>query len=298
MFGYILPDKPDLRIKEFEAYRGVYCSLCRRLGKDYGVFSRLILSYDCTFYAMVQMSLSGSCPQFQKGRCPFNPTKKCNYCAGGQDALRDAAALAVFTFYYKLLDDISDSAKIKALLKKMLRPFAAHWRKKALAGYAEMDKVVSEMFTAQLQAEKDPACSVDCAAHPTAVMLQKLMERLAKDQTQTRVYGQFGYYLGKWVYLIDAADDLEKDQKRGGFNPFVHDIAGKDLQAAPYKVSLYCNEVLNLNASMLLSAFYLMEFSVFREILENIVEKGMPQMQRKVLFEKKGLTPTADKAQA
>ena len=293
-----MPDKPDLRIKEFEAYRGVYCSLCRRLGKDYGVLSRLILSYDCTCYAMVQMSLSGQCPQFQKGRCPFNPTKKCSYCAGGQDALKDAAALAVFTFYYKLLDDISDSTKIKALFKKLLKPFAAHWRKKALASYANMDKIVSEMFTAQLQAEKDPACSVDRAAHPTAVMLQKLMERLAKDQTQARVYGQFGYYLGKWVYLIDAADDMEKDQKHGGFNPFVRYIAGKDLQVAPYKVSLYCNEALNLNVSMLLSAFYLMEFSVFREILENIVEKGIPQMQRKVLFEKRGLTPKADKEQA
>ena len=100
------------------------------------------------------------------------------------------------------------------------------------------------------------------------------------------------------MYLIDAADDMEKDQKHGGFNPFVRYIAGKDLQVAPYKVSLYCNEALNLNVSMLLSAFYLMEFSVFREILENIVEKGIPQMQRKVLFEKRGLTPKADKEQA
>lgn len=54
MFGYVRIDKGELKVKEYEAYRGIYCSLCRALSKRYGLFSRLILSYDMTFLAMVR----------------------------------------------------------------------------------------------------------------------------------------------------------------------------------------------------------------------------------------------------
>ena len=79
MFGYLQPYKPYLMIKDFELYKSVYCGLCKQLGRDYGFLTRLILSYDCTFYAILLMSLKRSCTGFSDGRCKFNPLKKCKF---------------------------------------------------------------------------------------------------------------------------------------------------------------------------------------------------------------------------
>lgn len=294
MFGYIQPFKPDLRVKEYEAYKGVYCALCKRLGKDYGIPARLILSFDCTFYAMMLMSVKNECPGFEKGRCTFNPLKKCTYCSGGADALEEAAALSVVTFYYKLLDDVNDSSFFKACAKRLLKLLAGHWRKKALKKYGDLDQIVGEMLESQFQAEKDSACSIDRAAEPTAVMMAKLMERMAREEKEKKVFSYFGYYLGKWVYLIDAADDMEKDKKHGSFNPFLRELE-RNPALTKEEESIYCNQVLNLNVSMALPAFRLITLHIFREIIENTVELGVMQMQKKVLFEKKGISPGAGK---
>lgn len=296
MFGYIQPFKPELRVKEYEAYKGVYCALCKRLGKDYGFAARMILSFDCTFYAMMRMSMKNECPGFEKGRCTFNPLKKCTYCSGGADVLREAAALSVVTFYYKLLDDVEDSSFFKACAKRLLKPLAGHWRKKALKEYGALDQIVGEMLKRQFRAEKDPGCSIDQAAEPTAIMMARLMERMAQEEKERKVFSYFGYYLGKWVYLIDAADDMEKDKKHGSFNPFLRELGLKHPALTKEEISAYCNEVLNLNVSMALPAFRLISLHVFREIIENTVELGIMQMQKKVLYEKRGISPNAEHA--
>lgn len=75
MFGYLQLQKSELLVRELEAYKSVYCGLCKQMGKDYSVFSRLILSYDCTFYAILLMSLNKTCTGFKQGRCSCNPLK-------------------------------------------------------------------------------------------------------------------------------------------------------------------------------------------------------------------------------
>ena len=79
MFGYLQIQKSELLVRESEAYKAVYCGLCRQMGKDYSVFTRFTLSYDCTFYAMLLMSLNRSCKGFKDGRCTC--TIKCR-CTG------------------------------------------------------------------------------------------------------------------------------------------------------------------------------------------------------------------------
>ena len=80
MFGYVRANKPELKVKELEMYKAVYCTLCKVMGKRYGRFSRFTLSYDFTFLALLNMSLSEKCSGIKKGHCVFNPLKKCNYC--------------------------------------------------------------------------------------------------------------------------------------------------------------------------------------------------------------------------
>ena len=88
MFGYIRVSKPELKIKEYEMYKAVYCSLCKKLGKDYGFFSRFALSYDFTFTALTELALSESfCGTYRKN-CTFNPLKKCAFCKDDENVLK------------------------------------------------------------------------------------------------------------------------------------------------------------------------------------------------------------------
>ncbi len=107
MFGYVKVYQPELKMGEFEQYRGMYCSLCRTLGKRYGILAQMTLSYDVTFLSVLHMALSEECPGFTKGHCPYNPFKKRTCCCANAalDTCADAAMLLV---YHKTLDTIAD----------------------------------------------------------------------------------------------------------------------------------------------------------------------------------------------
>ena len=99
MFGYLQVQKSELLVREWEAYRFVYCGLCKQMGKDYSFLTRLSLSYDCTFYAMLLMSLHRSCKGFDNGRCTFNPLKKCRFARCADSAYSKAAAFSVISAF-------------------------------------------------------------------------------------------------------------------------------------------------------------------------------------------------------
>lgn len=273
-------------VKEYEQYKSVYCSLCKTLGKEYGIFSRFILSYDSTLFAVFAMALSNECPQIIKGKCVFNPVKKCNYCNGGQEPLKKAAAITVISFYYKLIDDINDNSIVKKYLCRILKPIAGHWRKKASKNYKKYDDIIKNMLYSQFECEKDTAASIDKAAEPTATMLAALVEDLFSDDRLKIIGNRFGYYLGKWIYLIDAADDIYKDLESNNFNPFITTLVKDKNNVNKQQISSYCNGVLNQNISQCIGAFNLLDFQKFQGILNNIITEGMPQMQKKVLFDK------------
>ena len=132
MFGYLQIQKSELLVRESEAYKAVYCGLCRQMGKDYSVFTRFTLSYDCTFYAMLLMSLNRSCKGFKDGRCTCNPLKKCKFATDSGDAYRKAAAFSMISVYYKIIDDIQDSGFFKKLLCRIIKPFFSHQGKRRL----------------------------------------------------------------------------------------------------------------------------------------------------------------------
>ncbi len=284
MFGYLKPYKPYLLVKDYELYKSVYCGLCKKLSEEYGMLSTMVLSYDCTCYALLAMGLNGRCENVTRKHCTCNPLKKCLYCTGGNNELSLASAITVVTVYYKLEDDIKDSSFIKSLPSRFLKLFASSWRKKSLKKYPEVDKIVGELNENQYKAEQIEKPNIDESAEPTAVMMKKLMLLLAKTDIEKAVFGEFGYFLGKWVYLMDAADDYDKDLKNGSFNPFVHTL--KDKQLSQQERSEYINKTLNITASHAISAFNLMQVNTFTEIADNLVNKGLGYMQKKVIFDK------------
>lgn len=284
MFGYLKPCKPYLLVKDYELYKSVYCGLCKKLSEEYGALAKMVLSYDCTCYALLAMGLNGRCEGVKKKHCTCNPLKECLYCVGGNDELSLASAITVVTVYYKLEDDIKDSSFIKSLPSRFLKIFASSWRKKSLKKYPEVDKIVSELNDNQYKVEQLENPNIDESAEPTAIMMKKLMLLLVKTDIEKAVFGEFGYFLGKWVYLMDAADDYEKDIKKNSFNPFVHNL--KEKQLSQQERSEYINRVLNITTSRIVSAYNLMQIKTFTEITDNLVNRGLGEMQKQIIFDK------------
>lgn len=274
MFGYLQIQKSELLVREYEAYKSVYCGLCRQMGRDYSHLARLILSYDCTFYAMLLMALSKSCSGFESGRCAFNPLKKCKYALCTGDAYSKASAFSVISAYYKLEDDLNDEGFFKKLMIRAVLPFFSHWRKKAAKKYPETDDCLRDMTEKQTNAEMLNDCSLDQAAHPTAQMLSSLFSSEVSDEAQKRVLSEFGYQLGRWIYLLDAADDYEKDKKRGRFNPYVSLSKKEDINRL--------ESSLNQCLARAYDAYGLTDFKDFRGIFDNLLLLGLPTVQNKI----------------
>lgn len=282
MFGYLRPVREELKVREYDLYQSVYCGLCRRLGKDYGLLARFTLSYDCTLLAMLSLSLKGESSCVNEGRCVFNPMKKCLFCSGSADSFQLAGAVSVIMTYDKLQDTISDSGFWKRTAARLLRLTLRRSYRKAKSAYPQLAQQAELMLQKQQQAETSD-CGIDAAAAPTADFLSYICGTLAGDDEKQRfVLEKFGYFLGRWIYLIDAADDFEDDLHRQLFNPF-----RKHQKETPEQTMLYCNGVLNMTASQLLLAFDLLSLHGYEEILDNVIRLGLSFQQKYCLFDKK-----------
>lgn len=285
MFGYIKVDRMNLLGKEYEAYKGIYCALCKQLGRDYSLFARFILSYDCTFYAMLILSLAEEPPSYCSACCRFNPLKKCTYAQTETEAMSLAAALSVSSAYYKLRDNLIDSPWYKRIGYRLLQPVFSCWHKKARRRYPEIDTAVERMMQRQISAENDPRVTLDQAAEPTARMLADVCELIpdhvrlcSEDRDKVkRILSTFGYYLGRWIYLIDAADDFDKDIKRHNFNPLIGVVTER---TAPGDTVL---PILNHALSEALLSYGLLDSGRYDPIIQNVLKSSCLQIQVKVL---------------
>ena len=279
MFGYIKVNKPEMKVKEYEVYRGLYCSLCRSLGKHFGILSRLTLSYDITFLLLMRLSFSLTVPDFKGGRCPFSPTKRCNYCLNGDEELKYSAAVSMMLFYFKVKDNISDSGFFRKILMYLLLPYAFLKYKKAEKMYPEVALMISESMKRQSETEKSGTAITDKAAHESADVLGKILSYKLPDE-DGNIY-RFGYGVGKFVYLSDAADDIEKDIRQKSYNPFVQKYSLTSKPSEEVKGEI--EELLNMSAGMVCEAFAGTKNKTLTPIVENIIYDGMENTMKNIL---------------
>lgn len=288
MFGYVRPNKDELLVKEYEQYKAVYCQLCRVLGRDYGWPCRFFLSYDSTFYAMLALAVTNEGLSPCRERCACNPLKRCRYLEGDGEAYDKAAALTILLAYAKAEDDIADESPLKTLGKRLLRPYLKRKARWARVRYPYLAACTESFMAAQKEAEESGA-SLDPCAEPTAQLLSKVFADIAgEDPKKAEPLKQFGYYLGRWVYLMDAADDLPEDLRTGSFNPFINrlDLWGKAslTEDERKRADEFCNAALNRTAAQMALPLNLLDLGPFTPILENVVHKGLPELQREILF--------------
>lgn len=282
MFGYVRANKPEMKIKDYEQYKAVYCSLCRELGRSFGIVPRMTLSYDFTFLALLRLAVSKECTVFEKKRCVVNPLKKCNYCSNRQEVFRYTSAASVIMIYYKLRDNLHDAGLLKKVGAGLLTPLFMRAHKKAALLYPKLEKSVSDMMNSQFKVESENSVSVDRAAEPTARALGEIASFGIENDEQRLILERIGYCLGRWVYLLDAVDDLEKDLETGDFNPFRLLVNGKDLTA----VYEEAGNILTRTLTELSRTYDLLEVKRFKPILDNILYEGLYVAQRRILGSK------------
>jgi len=257
MFGYVKINRPELSCEGYGQYRGMYCSLCRALGRRYGPAARLLLNYDMTFYAILALSREGG--EFRPGRCAVNPLKKCQYICE-ENALNLTADVSMLMAYYQWRDKLEDSVFFRRLLWALPGIFFFWAGRRAKKKAPEADRIIHRAVAAQRLVEHSAALSLDYYAHPSAHALGELCALLDERLRP------LGYLLGRWVYLADAADDYDDDLRHGHFNAF--QASGSDPKMS-----------LNATAAELSRKLEGLEFARFSTLIEHILTLGIAGAQ-------------------
>ncbi len=277
MFGFIKAEKPELKIREYETYKAVYCTLCKVMGKRYTPLLRFTLSYDFAFLAMLNAAMDDGKIEYEKKTCTCNPLKKCVYCKN-TDTFNMPSAAAVIMLYYKLCDNILDEKffkKIGFFILKLVY-FSSH--KKAAKEYPFIEKTVKEYIQKQSELEKQMCDDLDKAADPTALALGKIFELCSEDGTHKRVLNRLGYCIGRYIYILDAAVDYNSDRKKGAYNPLIY-----SSQSADNDIDLKekLQEKIMLSAIEAQRAYELLPIKKYKTILDNILYLGLESVQNK-----------------
>lgn len=251
-----------------EAYRAIYCGLCRELGRRFGPFARLTLSYDFTFLAMLGMALDEDKPVIITRCCGVNPLHRCPHCEPNE-RLAFCCDIAVLMLWHKLCDNIEDGSFPERFAMRLLRPFLRGKYRRAAASQPELAAVYAAEMQRQQTLEAAKTADVDLACEPTAKMLSATFCTLTQDTAQRRVLERLGYLLGRYIYMADALDDCDKDREKGSYNPFL--LTYDDTQTAKEHAlsSLY------LTIGELGATYELLEPKHFQPILENIIHLGL-----------------------
>ena len=282
MLGYIRTDAPELRLRDSECYRAIYCGLCRQMGKCTGQYSRLSLSYDFAFLAAFRMSLTNESMELQKSRCLVHPLKKRNMATNSPSLAFCADASAILT-YHKCRDDVDDEKGLRKLRARVALEFFSSAYRRAKRRYPALNDKIHSLLQELRQYEKD--ASLPPSADAPAAIFGNLMAAVCAEGLEgieARIATTFGRAIGHWIYLIDAADDYRKDLASGSFNPFVR-LFGDGMtedDACGIAVSLKRYLADAENAFLLIDHFPTPEV---REILCNILYLGLPKTADRIL---------------
>ena len=278
MFGYVRPPAQDLPEGELNRFRTMYCGLCHTLSRRYGQAARMILNYDFTYLAILLSN--GTADAENAGRCWVSPVKKRPYLEPTA-AMELAADESVILAYWQLRDGAEDHTWAAGLKYRGGAQLLEGAYRKAAAFRPEFDAAVRRQLRLlhALETAEDP--SMDRAADTFAVLLSGASAEI-EDPTRQRILEQILYHLGRWVYLIDAADDLKRDGESGNYNPVALRYGLKNGVWTPESRRDFA---LTLDHSIhrMAAAFELWDFGVWTAVLESTFYAGLFRVGHAVL---------------
>ena len=282
MFGYVKPYTPYLYIKDVTLYKAFYCGLCKAIGKSCGQTARFTLTYDLAFFSALIHNLAGEDVKINSERCVAHVIKKRP--VAKYDRLNEFSAyLNCVLAYYKLYDDIVDDGNGKLKLRLFAKA-----KRRADKKYPEMSKIVSKRCGELRELEKANSDRLDMVCEPSARMIAEL-SALALGDKATENTDKLFYYLGKWIYLVDALDDYDKDVKKGNYNvlylfyekvPTVKEL----MKTRGEDINFTFSEIFaGLKQSLSSCKFYFNH-----DLIDNVILRGLPAVTLKILKKQVG----------
>ena len=214
MFGYVNVYKPELKMKDFYKYKAYYCGLCKTLKDNFGRFGQMTLSYDMTFLILLLTSLYECETKKLQNRCLVHPVKKHDTLVN--EITEYVADMNIALTYHHMIDDWKDEKNIAGLtgagaLKKAYKKIEKKYPRQCL--------VIKESLTKLQECEQRKETEIDLVAGCFGDLMGELF--VFRQDTWQETLRQMGFFLGKYIYILDAYDDVEKDRKNNSYNPFL-----------------------------------------------------------------------------
>lgn len=270
MFGYVRPLRPELKCRDFDLYRATYCGLCRCLRRRYGPVAPMLLNFDFTFLALLLWEAE---PSFTpcRGRCHANPLVKKPMCPDSP-ALELAADATILLTWWKVKDSVADESLWRGIPARLLEVILYPAYRKAARQRPDFDRTTRTCLEELAALEREGCPSIDRTADTFARILQAAAP---EEGERGRVLRQLLYHLGRWIYLVDARDDLAEDRQAERYNPIA-------LRYGPEGDDKSLKQTLDHSLELIGAALQLGEFGCRAPLLENIVYLGLPLVQRAV----------------
>ena len=286
MFGYIRPYVPALRVGDYEYYRAAYCAVCRELGKQCGGSARFCLSYDAVFLALLRDAATGQMPNAVRHSCVLCPISR-RTILEGSDGIRYAALVCAILSAMKVRDDREDEKGLRRAAAGAAAPFSSGWLKRAKKRCPGLCEGLQARIEAYEKTEKRAA--EDSSVFPVDLLAGSFGELMAftasfgLEGDAAVVCAAIGRHIGRWVFCVDALDDLKKDRELGRFNPFLSAYPSGEL-TPDEKVTVGC--LLDAEAASAADALALLDTQgrpEARLTVLNILRSGLPHVTAAVM---------------
>lgn len=277
MFGYVNADKPNMLIKDYAVFRAYYCGMCQAIGsQSKSQLMRMGINYDITFLAILAHNYRKQEPGFKNTRCAFHLLGKKYHIVQKSDIMLKIADINTLLAYYKVEDDVLDGGRLKHKLGRLLTKRHYNRASKRLPLLAGS---IQSNYQRLRQLEQNGEKSIDKLADCFAVMLVDVGREACGGADA--LLDELCYNLGRWIYLIDAYDDLYNDIKEGKFNPLWQ--GGQLTDDAQSNIATTVSSNLNLAVSNIIAAYDAMEITVSEGALSNIIYRGLKARTQEVL---------------
>lgn len=261
MFGYVVVNKPELKIKDFDVYQSFYCGLCRSLHKNFGRTAQLSLNYDLTFLAVLLSALYEPHTEQMEEHCVLHPISRHRKL---QNTYIDyAAEMTIVLTYLKCDDDWQDDHSYRsAAMKSMLKHTYMQVKEKYPQKLKRIEKALKDIHICEEQQCHD----LDKISSLFGIVMGEIVS-VHHDEWETTLY-ELGDYLGRFIYIMDAYDDVEEDIKKQHFNPFMEEYEHENFDSR-------VKDILELMISRSADAFELLPVLQYTDILRNILYSGI-----------------------
>lgn len=273
MFGYVTICEPEIKMKDFRKYRAYYCGLCQSLKERYGSMGQVTLTYDMTFLIILLNSLYDKQMKMSAHRCKTHPMKKQNML---QNEFTDYAAdMNLILAYYHLKDDWQDEKKVGSLAAGSLIRRKAE---KAIKQYPRQSEAIQKELQALSELEAKNEQNIDLPAGCFGRLMEEIL--VYEEDIWEDTLRQIGFFLGKFIYIMDAYDDIEKDIKSGSYNPLKEYSKREDFDER-------CHEMLCMMIAESTAGFEKLPCIEDADILRNILYAGVWTKYNNLLEKKK-----------